>query len=171
MHQTRGIDVKKPLAFVTSLAVALAGCATAPKDIPTTYVSPLQYQAFDCDQIAAETQRVQVRVQELGGRLDEASSNDKVITTVGVVLFWPILFALGGTKQQESEFGRLKGEYEALQQAAISKKCPGAVPTAGTTAQAGGTQPGSPQPANAQTSTFVGTPVNAPAPPQPTPKL
>ena len=163
--------MKKPLAFVSSLAVALAGCATASKDIPTTYVSPLKYQAFDCDQIAAETQRVQVRVQQVGGRLDEASSNDKVITTVGVVLFWPILFALGGTKQQEAEYGQLKGEYDALQQAAIFKKCPGAVPTPGATAQVGGAQPGSAQPVNSQPSTLGATPVSAPAPPEPTPKL
>src|SRR5207253_11153466 len=75
-----------------------------------------------------------LRVQQLGGRLDEAASNDKAITTVGVILFWPILSALGGTKQQEAEYARLKGEYDALQQMAIAKKCPGVVPAAGTTA-------------------------------------
>ena len=42
---------------------------------------------------------------------------------VGMILFWPALFALGGTKEQEAEYGRLKGEYEAIQQAAIAKKC------------------------------------------------
>lgn len=42
---------------------------------------------------------------------------------VGLVLFWPALFALGGTKQQEAEYARLKGEHDALQQAAVAKKC------------------------------------------------
>ena len=42
-----------------------------------------------------------------------------------MVLFWPALFALGGTKQQEAEYARLRGEYDAVQQAAIQKKCPG----------------------------------------------
>ena len=46
-----------------------------------------------------------------------------------MLLFWPALFALGGTKQQEAEYARLKGEYDALQQAAIVKKCPGAINT------------------------------------------
>lgn len=114
---------------VTSLAIlaVLSGCATSSKDIAGIYVSPIQYQSFDCDQLAAESQRLTTRVQQLGGRLDEASSNDKAITAAGAILFWPALFALGGTKQQEAEYARLKGEADALQSAAIAKKCPGAV--------------------------------------------
>jgi hypothetical protein len=115
--------------FTTTLATVLilSGCATASKDISTTYVSPIQYQSYDCAQLAAETQRIQVRVNQLGGRLDEAAENDKAITGVGVILFWPALFALGGTKEQEAEYARLKGEYDAVQQSAVLKKCPGAV--------------------------------------------
>jgi hypothetical protein len=122
--------VKQLIALTASVSIALMGCATASKDIAPNYVSPMQYQSYDCDQLAAETQRIQVRVNQLAGRLDEAAANDKVITGVGVVLFWPALFALGGTKQQEAEYARLRGEYEAVQQAAVLKKCPGAVPPA-----------------------------------------
>jgi hypothetical protein len=61
-------------------------------------------------------------VAQLGGRLDQASSNDKAILAGGI-LFFPAWFALGGTKQQEAEYARLKGEHEAVQQAAILKKC------------------------------------------------
>jgi hypothetical protein len=60
-------------------------------------------------------------VNELGGRLDQASSNDKVLMGVAMVLFWPAAFALGGTKAQEAEYGRLKGEFDAVQIAAIKK--------------------------------------------------
>jgi len=42
---------------------------------------------------------------------------------VGMILFWPALFALGGTKQQEAELARLKSEYDALQISVTSKKC------------------------------------------------
>ena len=94
-----------------------------------SYVSPLQYQSFDCDQLAAENQRLQSRVNQLAGRLDEAASNDKAIGVVGAILFWPALFALGGTKPQEAEFARLKGEADAIQQSAIIKKCPGVIAT------------------------------------------
>jgi hypothetical protein len=120
--------MKKSLAVVLSAAIAVTGCATASKDIGATYVSPMQYQQYDCDQLGAEGGRIQARVNQSGGRLDEASSNDKVITTVGVILFWPILFALGGTKQQEADYARLKGEYDAVQQTAVLKKCPRVVP-------------------------------------------
>jgi hypothetical protein len=121
--------MKKFLALTLAVAVCLAGCATASKDIASTYVSPMQYHSYDCNQIAAEVARIQVRVSQLGGRLDEAASNDKALMGVGLVLFWPALFALGGTKQQEAEYAHLKGEYDALQQAAIQKKCAYIVPT------------------------------------------
>ena len=118
MHALRSI------AGVCSVALVVNGCATASKDLTATYVSPLQYQAYDCDQLAAEIQRISGRVNQLGGRLDEAANNDKGIMAVGLILFWPALFALGGTKQQEAEYSRLKGEYDAIEQQAIIKKCP-----------------------------------------------
>jgi hypothetical protein len=106
----------------------LGGCATASKDISATYVSPIQYASYDCQQIGAETQRLQARYAELGGRLDQAASNDKAIAGVGIVLFWPALFALGGTKQQEAEYARLRGEYDAVSQASVQKRCGAAAP-------------------------------------------
>ena len=119
--------MKKATVIAVSLSIALMGCATASKDVTTSYISPMQYQSLDCDQLAAESQRIQVRVGQLGGRLDEAASNDKAIVGVGMILFWPALFALGGTKQQEAEYARVKGEYEAVQQSSVLKKCSGVV--------------------------------------------
>jgi len=46
--------------------------------------------------------RISSRMPELGGRLDETANNDKVIMGAGMILFWPSLFALGGTKAQEA---------------------------------------------------------------------
>lgn len=120
--------MKQATAVVVCVAVALTGCATASKDIAASYVSPMQYQSYDCAQITGEAQRLHARSNQLSGRLDEAASNDKAIVGVGAILFWPALFALGGTKQQEADYARLKGEYDAVQQAAIAKKCAGAVP-------------------------------------------
>lgn len=106
-----------------SLLAFLSACSTASKDLTATYVSPIQYQTYDCQQLTSEAQRLQGRYVELGGRLDQAASNDKALVGVGMLLFWPALFALGGTKQQEAEFSRLKGEYDAIQQASIQKRC------------------------------------------------
>ncbi|HAB64343.1 MAG TPA: hypothetical protein DCE49_09190 [Pseudomonas sp.] len=61
---------------------------------------------------------------------------------MGIVLFWPALFALGGTKQQEADYGRLRGEYDASHQAAILKKCSGAVAAPGNSPVVTSTQTG-----------------------------
>lgn len=119
--------MKKFGVYTLSVCISLGGCATASKDIAAAYVSPMQFQSYDCEQLESETQRIQARVVQLGGRLDTAASNDKAIAGVGLILFWPALFALGGTKQQEADYSRLRGEYDAVQQAAILKKCPGIV--------------------------------------------
>ena len=123
----------KILASVVALSILISGCATSSKDLSASYVSPMQYQSYNCDQLTLETQRIQTRVVELGGRLDQAAANDKAIVGVGMLLFWPALFAVGGTKHQEAEYSRLKGEYDAVQQASISKQCatlPSAAPAA-----------------------------------------
>jgi hypothetical protein len=119
-------NLSKKLLLIA--VTAIAGCATSSKDVPTAYVSPMQYQSYDCSQLSGESTRLLQRVNQLGGRLDEAAANDKAIATAGGLLFWPALFALGGTKQQEAEYGRLKGEYDAIQQAAVLKKCDGSIP-------------------------------------------
>jgi hypothetical protein len=111
------------LGYTLAIAISVQGCATTSQDVTTTYVSGVQYQNYDCQQIAAETARIQSRIVEVGGRLDQAAANDKSIAGVGMILFWPALFALGGTKAQEAEFGRLKGEYQALEQVSTQKRC------------------------------------------------
>jgi len=130
------------LILSVSLCAFLGACSTASKDISAVYVSPTQYQSYDCQQLTAETQRLQSRYIELGGRLDQAASNDKTLTGVGLILFWPALFALGGTKQQEAEYARLRGEHDAVQQSMVQKRCGVAGAAPQTPAQA-------PAPANA----------------------
>jgi hypothetical protein len=114
--------MKKIVAILVSSSIVLGGCASAAKDISSSYVSPLQFQGYDCNQITSEGQRIQGRINAMTGQLDKAASNDKAITGVAVILFWPAVFALGN-KTQEAEYARLKGEGEALEQASIAKKC------------------------------------------------
>lgn len=154
-------------AVAVLVSVALAGCATSSKNISTTYVSPNQYAVYDCPALAAEASRIQTRVVALGGRLDEAAMNDAGIMAVGLLIFWPVLFALGGTKQQEAEYGRLKGEYDAVEQAAIMKKCTHAVNTQTATAPAAAPAPMQSAPTAAAPSplpvaTAAAIPVSAP---------
>ena len=129
--------LKNTAVAVVVTAMLVSGCATSSDKIAAAYVSPMQYQSYDCDQIAAEGSRLNQRVMALQGQVDKAASNDKALTGVGVILFFPVLFALGGNQQQEAEYGRLKGESEALQQSAVIKKCTGLVPAGATTSTVG----------------------------------
>lgn len=115
--------MKKVLVGVT-LAVVIGGCASSPDKIQTSYVSPLQYKDHDCDQISGEMERVSRRVNELYGSLKKTADNDSAQMAVGMVLFWPALFFLeGGDGPEAAEYGRLKGERDALEKVAIQKKC------------------------------------------------
>jgi hypothetical protein len=104
-------------------ALSLAACATSPDKISASYVSPLQYQAYDCGQIRTELVRIGHRVDEVTGQQRKQANNDAIAMGVGLVLFWPALFFLAGGNDKKEELGRLKGEYDALQQAANGKRC------------------------------------------------
>jgi hypothetical protein len=124
--------MQKTIATTLAISIALttSGCATSSANSAASYTTPIQYQSYDCAQLTSEAQRIHGRVNQLAGRLDEAANNDKVLMGVGMLLFWPALFALGGTKQQEADYARLKGEYDAIQQAMITKKCDQPAPQA-----------------------------------------
>lgn len=110
---------------VNSLLIAsflLSGCAAKSENIAASYVSPMQYSSYNCNQIRMELQRVSRRVNEVAGKQDGERSKDSVALGVGLVLFWPALFFMMGDDQKE-ELARLKGEYEALESAAIQKEC------------------------------------------------
>jgi len=108
---------------ITLLLTFMAGCATPTKDIATQYVSPLTYDNYDCQQVGAELTRLTRKISETGARADERASSDSGTMTVGLILFWPSLFFLDNDGPEVQEYGRLKGEYEALEQASIQKKC------------------------------------------------
>ncbi|MFN3545733.1 MAG: hypothetical protein ACK4UX_12870 [Thiobacillus sp.] len=111
-----------------ALALILAGCASSPDKIQTSYVSPLQYKDYDCDQVAGELERVSRRANELYGSLKKTSDNDTAQMAVGMILFWPALFLLeGGDGPEAAEYARLKGERDALEKVAIQKKCDPAI--------------------------------------------
>ena len=114
-------NLKKNIA--SALVFAIVGCSTASKDIMPAYVSSAIYSNYDCDQLRLELIRVSIEVNALSGKLDKNKENDNMTTAAGAILFWPALFFVGGTKEQEARYAQLKGEYIALEQATIQKKC------------------------------------------------
>lgn len=113
----------KKTALIALALLATTACAKHANEIPAQYVSPLQYQDYSCKQISLELASLSRRVSELGGQVDKTASDDAAQMGIGLVLFWPVLFALDGDTPQAQEYGRLKGEFEALEKAAIQKNC------------------------------------------------
>ena len=111
------------IAATAVMAALVSGCATNPKDIAPSYVSPILYQNLTCEQLAQEAARVSQAAAVSNGAQANQASKDAVMTTVGVVLFWPSLFFIGGDKGNAAEVARLKGEMQAIEQANISKSC------------------------------------------------
>ena len=111
------------LTFLLIVALSLAACSKGSREIVPTYVSPAQYSNYECDQIRQEMVRINGIANQMAGKLDDNKETDDAVTAAGIILFWPALFFLGGTSDEEAEFARLRGEYNALEQAAIQKKC------------------------------------------------
>jgi hypothetical protein len=108
---------------IVALGTALAGCASSAADITPTYVSPVMYQSYNCQQWAMEAQSVSARAAALSGAQDSQRTKDAVATTAAVVIFWPAAFLVGGDKQTAAELAQMKGQMVAIEQASIGKKC------------------------------------------------
>ena len=116
------MKIIKSLIYLVT-AILLFGCATPPNKIAAQYVSPLKYKNYDEDQIIMEMDHIGRRTNELYSSLKKKANADKAQMGVGLLLFWPTLFALeGGDGPEATEYARLKGEYEALRTVAVQKK-------------------------------------------------
>lgn len=121
--QPGGSSMFKKMMVAGVCAAMVSGCASTSDKISATYVSPLTYANYDCDQIRMELTRVSSKVQEVAGAQNKQAKNDQVAMGVGLVLFWPALFFLAGSDKKD-ELANLKGQYDGLSAAAIEKKCP-----------------------------------------------
>ena len=55
---------------IVALGGALAGCASSSAEIAPTYVSPVMYQSYTCQQLALEAQGISQRAATLSGAQD-----------------------------------------------------------------------------------------------------
>lgn len=111
------------ILWVPALGAALAGCASSSAEIAPSYVSPVMYQQYNCQQLAMEAQGVSQRAAALSGVQDQKRTNDGLATAAAIVVFWPAAFFVGGDKQTAAELGQMKGQMVAIEQASIQKKC------------------------------------------------
>jgi hypothetical protein len=103
--------------------LCLAGCATRSENVTATYVSPIQYQSYTCQQLREEAARVSAKAAAASGVQDSKANGDAIATGVAVVIFWPAAFFLKGDGSTAAELASLKGQMDAIEEANIQKKC------------------------------------------------
>jgi hypothetical protein len=113
----------RAVAACAALAFMLASCAKEASQVGPTYVSPITYESYSCQQLTQEAQRISARAAEAAGVQDQKATNDKVAMGVGIVIFWPALLFTKGNDENTAEIARLKGSMDAIEQASISKHC------------------------------------------------
>jgi len=101
----------------------VAGCASGADEIAPSYVSPVMYENFTCQQLAFEAQSISARAAQAAGVQNKQRTTDAVVTTVGLVVFWPSLFFIKGDGAKAAELANLKGQMEAVEQASLRKNC------------------------------------------------
>lgn len=113
------------LKFIAAACAALliVGCASKSSEVAPTYISPMIYQNYNCQQLAQEAQSVSTRAAQIAGVQDQKSTNDAVVTGVAIVVFWPAAFFVKGDGATAAELGNLRGHMNAIEQASIQKKC------------------------------------------------
>jgi hypothetical protein len=116
-------NAAKCVSLLASLSTVSA-CATDPNKIGAAFVSPLKYESYDCQQIAVEQAAVEQRTNVLYHNLKGRNNSDKWMMGLGLFVAWPaLLFMKGNNSAENAEFAQLKGNYDALQHAAIEQKC------------------------------------------------
>lgn len=99
-------------------AAMLSACAKSPESIAPAYVSPVQYRALDCSQLAMEASRIEQAMVPVTEQQRRARTND----VVGVVLIGLPVSSLSGDNVAE-QIARLKGEQETVGKLMVEKKC------------------------------------------------
>ena len=103
-------------------AIALMGCADKSAKISASYVSPLIYSNYDCEDLQQEYARLLLKSKKINKQQDDIASNDATATGIGLIIFLPALLFIDNDDLRE-EVAELKGRAEALEQASIQKKC------------------------------------------------
>ena len=114
--------MKKLILAVTSLALVSA-CATQPDQIMATPTSTTQYDRMSCRSLGAEQTRIVSSVNVLTAAQKQKANNDAAVMGIGMILFWPALFALKGDKTTAPQLAVAKGQYDAIMSVRSAKGC------------------------------------------------
>lgn len=119
------MSMKIKMVFAVGICAVAAACAKSPESIAPSYVSPMTYRIYECDQLGEESQRVEAALMQASAQQRQARSDD----TVGVILLGLPVSSLSGGNVAD-QVAKLKGEQQTLRQVMIEKRCtlPAVVP-------------------------------------------
>jgi hypothetical protein len=123
----------KVSALATIAVLALASCGGRVA-VPVAVVQPMDNQ-LTCEQIQAEMAGNEGRIVALHHEERRAQGANVAIGAVGVLLFWPALFALDVSKAEQTEIAALRQRSSMLAMS-MPQRCS----EAGTSAPAGSAQ-------------------------------
>ncbi|WP_427026591.1 hypothetical protein ACP4J4_20190 (plasmid) [Aureimonas ureilytica] len=113
----------RKLAISLCAVLALSGCAKKADSIAAAYVSPTLYMNLSCAQLREEARVISSRAAAAAGVQNDKAGKDAAVTAVGLVVFWPAPFFVGGDSASAAEVSRLKGEMQAIEDASRRKGC------------------------------------------------
>lgn len=117
------MSIKK--IFLTSvISLTITGCASTSSEIAPSHVSTSKYENYDCEKLRVSSRDNIQRTDQLIHMLDKKASDDSAQFAIGMILFWPALFALeGGDGVEAAEYSQLQGELLAMKNVSSDKQC------------------------------------------------
>jgi hypothetical protein len=110
--------MKENILFLALPLLVISGCVNMPTptaQITSSYTSGLQYEQFDCIKLAAETDSLARRENQL------VIAQEQRIKTSKTQAFW---YGYGqGDGVEASELANVRGEKEAVRKAMEAKPC------------------------------------------------
>ncbi|BBB27660.1 hypothetical protein [Amphritea japonica] len=121
----------KPVMATLLVTGLISGCASNSNELKAAHVSTAGFKGLSCTELHAELQSSINVVNELTTVIDDKADDDKAQMAIGMILFWPALFALeGGDGIEAAEYSRMKGEINAMEEVAILNQCQSAIDVA-----------------------------------------
>ena len=117
------IKIRKLFCIMTLVGIVAMSCAPAARNVMASSVSPILYSNFECDMLIMELASSESKVAQLTAMQRKVRSSDTAVVVIGVLLLWPVLFALSGVtgKNRADELAQAKGERDAIHKAIMMK--------------------------------------------------
>ena len=125
------INIRKMFLTFSLIGLLAMSCAPSANQVSATQVSPVIYQAYDCDMLLMEQQIVETNLANLITNQNKVSKHDGVVVglTVGLGFVFLGLLGLAGLAglssakktDKSDELAQLKGQSEAIKKALMLK--------------------------------------------------